>query len=265
MKKILDQITASGTEPSLLFIGIGVVLAVFLVVYLFCRLFIGKDSLISGSIYTSIAILFIYAGYVLLYALRIPLPRIHLPFAEIAGDMLVFFSFESGVLPVCREVLSMLLLALIASLIEHIIPRGQKLLHWALFRLLMVVTTVAAYTALSALISRFIDTKIQEYSSVAVLSSLALLLSTGSLNFLAGTALSSLSPVIAPLFSFFFLSVMGKKILKALVITALFILLVLLLQNFFISAVPVTLNLLVLYVPFALVAAVVWRLLGKLM
>ena len=90
------------------------------------------------------------------------------------------------------------------------------------------------------------------------------MLLTGALRFLLGAILATVNPLIAALYTFFFASIVGKQITRAVLTTAIMAGIVLLLQNMGITALSLLSGALVAYVPFLLLLVLTWYIISKL-
>ena len=91
------------------------------------------------------------------------------------------------------------------------------------------------------------------------------MLLTGALKFLVGLVLTSVNPLIAALYTFFFANAVGKQITKAMLTTAILVGLVLILQEMGIVAISVASAALAAYIPLILLVLVLWYIIGKLL
>ncbi len=256
----LDHITLIKT--GLLFMLVG------LLISLFGRFVFGKKSALSNAVSSAIGILFIYALTIFLketpytFAQWIP----PLPFVTISGDTLVLFSFAGAdYLAICSQLLSMLLLAFLVNIVDRWLPQGKNIFTWILFRALTVLIALILHIVAGGLLSAYLPTAITVYAPPILLGILAVMLLTGALKVPVSAVLSSVNPLIAGFYAFFFAHIVGKQITKAVLTTAILAGLVILLQNLGISAVCIAPELLTAYWPYGVVLIFLWFLVGRIL
>ena len=100
---------------------------------------------------------------------------------------------------------------------------------------------------------------------VILLGILVLRLLTGALKFLVGLVLTTVNPLIAALYTFFFANVVGKQITKAILTTAIIGGLVFVLQKMGVVAISIASAALAAYIPLIILLVVLWYVVGKLL
>ena len=91
-----------------------------------------------------------------------------------------------------------------------------------------------------------------------LLGILVTLLLTGALKILVGAVLTTVNPIIGGLYTFFFATVIGKQITKAVLTTAILAAAVLGLQYIGLSVISIAGSALVAYIPIMLLLVVLW-------
>lgn len=231
------------------------------------RFVFGKRSMLAGALSSSIGIIFVYAFNIVLYSAGAQYHRFiaPLPFISINGDSMSLFNFFSADYTViCSELLSMIILAFLVNLIDRWLPTGKNLFTWTLFRVLTVMLAQAAHLVVTGLISTYLPHGLLTYAPAILLGILVLMLLTGALKILVGVILSTVNPLIAALYTFFFANIIGKQVTKAVLTTGILALLVLALQYFGITTVFIALPVLVVYIPFVILLLLLWYLVLKL-
>ena len=89
------------------------------------------------------------------------------------------------------------------------------------------------------------------------------MLLTGALKFLVGLLLTSVNPLIAAFYTFFFANVVGKQLTRAVFTTALLAGLSYGMQSLGIVGVSISTAALSAYLPFAILLAVLWYVLER--
>ena len=101
------------------------------------------------------------------------------------------------------------------------------------------------------------------YAPTILLALLVLMLLTGALKLLVGVVLTTVNPLIAALYTFFFANVVGKQITKAVLTTALLTGLVLLLQHLGVGVISIASAALIAYIPFSILLVILWYVVCK--
>ena len=239
----------------------------FLALGMLGRFAFGKKSVLCHSVSSAIGIFFVYAlTIVLCYAgeefQKFVAP---LPLVAIENDTMTLFSFQQHYTVVCTEVLSMIILAFLMNLADGWLPVGKRIISWIFFRCLGVVLALFLHLIVTFLLTTYLPEGLVTYAPTILLGLLVLLLATGALKFLVGLVLTSVNPLIAALYTFFFANVVGKQVTKAMLTTAILIGLVLILQKMGIFAISVASAALAAYIPLILLLLVLWYIVGKLL
>ena len=230
------------------------------------RLIFGKKSVLNQSVSAVIGILFIYAVTVVLSSLGIQLDYLisPLPFIELNGDLLTFFPIlTADYTAICSHVLNMVILAFLVNLVNNWMPTGKKLFGWLIFRCLSVIIAMLLFSLTNHLMHTFLPADLMKWAPVILLGILVLSLLLGALKFVVGAVLSTVNPLIAVLYTFFFASILGKQVSKAILSTVIFAALVCLLDSCGVLAINVASAALIAYIPFLLILLALWYLIGK--
>lgn len=225
------------------------------------RFIFRKQTLLSSAVSSSIAVIFIYVVMVLIL---IMVPSLQflvtpLPFASISQECIRFFSFTgASYTSISAQILSMIILAFLVNLIDHWMPRSKNLLKWLFWKCLTVAIGFILHFIVTWLFHRYLPQGIVQYAPAILLAILILMLLTGALRFLVGLLLTTVNPLIAALYTFFFASIVGKQITRAVLTTGILSGVIMLLQNKGITVLSLAAGALVAYVPFLLVLIVVW-------
>lgn len=232
------------------------------------RFAFGKRSMLSQSVSSAIGILFVYALAVVIWSAGASLSNFisPLPFVTLGSNYLYIFPFAgSDYTQICAQLLSAVALAFIANLIDGIMPRGKNLFTWFLFRSLTVLLAAAAHIFVSSILRGLLPEGLLTYAPVILLGLLVLLLLVGVLKIIVGALLATVNPLIGAFYTFFFATIVGKALTKALLTAALLSSLVFALNYLEISAIAIDSAALVAYIPFLLVLLVIWYLVGHLL
>ena len=246
----------------------GLLLLGTLLLSLFGRFIFGKKSALNNAVSSAIGILFIYAltiilkGAGFLYASLMP----PLPLVEITGDNLVLFSFSGADYTViCSQVLSMIILSFLVNIVDGWLPKGKNIFSWIFFRGLTVLIALVLHFVVGGLLANYLPEGIVTYAPPILLGLLILLLLTGALKIVVGAILSTVNPLIAALYTFFFANIVGKQITKAVLTTAILCGLVILLEYLGINTLSIASGILMSYLPFAALLILLWFIVGRLL
>lgn len=246
----------------------GILLLGVLIVSLLGRFIFGKKSVLSSAASSAIGILFIYAITIILEATGVRLRFLiaPLPLASLEGTNLVLFSFQNApYTEICSQLLSMVVLSFLVNLADNWIPKGKKLLGWVFFRCLTVMIGYALHLVVIWLYTTYLPEGIAIYAPTILLAVLVLMLLTGALKLVVGAALTTINPLIAAFYTFFFASIVGKQITRAVLTTALLSGLVVLLNYLGCGIISIAAAALVAYIPFAIILVILWYLVTKLL
>lgn len=227
----------------------------------FGRFVFGKRSALNNAVSSAIGILFIYAVTVVLRSAGAQFQSLiaPLPFVSISGDEMALFSFSGAhYTAICSELLSMIILSFLVNLADGWLPKGKNIFSWLFFRCLTVVVAYLLHLIVVGLFATYLPEGIVTYAPVILLGLLILLLLTGALKILVGALLTTVNPIIGGLYTFFFASVVGKQITKAVLTTALLSAIVIALQYVGVGVISIASAALVAYIPFMIVLIVLW-------
>ena len=225
------------------------------------RFVFGKRSNVSSAISSAIGILFIYAVTVVLRSTgAVPDNYIApLPFISMQADTLSLFHFKGAdYTAICSNLLSMVVLAFTVNLADSWLPKGKRLLTWFFFRILTVAIAYGLHLAVVWLFTRYLPEGLVVYAPTVLLALLVIMLLTGVLKVLVGAVLVTVNPIIGGLYTFFFATIIGKMVSKAMLTALLLALMVLALNYVGIAAISVATAALTAYIPLVIGLAVIW-------
>lgn len=232
------------------------------------RFAFGKRSLLNHSVSSAIGILFIYATTVVLHSAGVSFREYlaPLPFVTITAEQMKIFSFAGADYTViCYELLSMVILAFLANLMDAWLPRGKKLISWLFFRCLTVIFGIVLHILVTWLFTTYLPDGLVTYAPVILLALLVLLLLVGALKLVVGAVLATVNPLIGAFYTFFFATIVGKSLTKAVLTTAILSALVFGLHYIGCSVISIASAALIAYIPLLIVLLVIWYVVGKLL
>ena len=250
-----------GIKPNSFLATVIVLLLGSLLMSILSRFIFGKKSNVSSAISSAIGILFIYAVTIVLRSTDIVDSRYiaPLPFIDIQGDVLTLFRFSGADYTlICSNLLSAVILAFTVNLADSWLPKGKKIISWFFFRVLTVAIGYALHLVVVGLFTKYLPEGLVIYAPTVLLALLVIMLLTGALKILVGAVLVTVNPIIGGLYTFFFATVIGKMVSKAMLTAALLSLLVLALNYLGITSILVATSALVAYIPLVIALAVLW-------
>ena len=245
---------------NLLTIGLVLLLGTFLL-SVFGRFVFGKRSVLNNAVSSAIGILFIYAVTVVLKSFGAQFQNLiaPLPFVTLSDSELILFTFQgTHYTAVCSELLNMVILSLLVNLADGWLPKGKNIFSWIFFRCMTVVLAFFLHLMVVGLFATYLPEGIVTYAPVILLALLVLMLLTGALKILVGAVLTTVNPIIGGLYTFFFATVIGKQITKAVLTTLILAGLAYLLNYLGCTVISIASAALMAYIPFVIILVIVW-------
>ena len=245
---------------------VGVFAFIILFIGLLGRVILGKLSSLNHSVSSAMGILFIYALTIVIYTFdpyALSKYLAPLPFVKFSGDVLHIFSFNGAEFTaICREILSMVILAFLVNLLDTWIPKGRKASVWFSFRFLTVLLAMVLHYLVKWAFNAFLPGVLVTYAPTILLCILGAMLFLGLANLILSLILTVVNPIIGALYSFFFSNIIGKQITKAVFTTVILSAVVFALNYFGYAAIGISAGVLGNYVPLIAVLLILWYLLG---
>ena len=245
---------------NLLIIGLVLLLGTFLLSVI-GRFAFGKRSILNNAVSSAIGILFIYAITVVLKSFGAQFQELvaPLPFVTISQNEMILFNFRGAHYTVlCSEILNMIILSFLVNLADGWLPKGKNIFSWLFFRCMTVVLAFFLHLVVVGLFRTYLPQGIITYAPTILLVLLILLLLTGALKIVVGAVLTTVNPLIGGLYTFFFATVIGKQITKALLTTLILGGIVYLLNHLGCTVISIASAALMAYVPFVILLVVLW-------
>ena len=267
MEEILSVLESVNIDPSV-FLSATLILSVGSIVFgLIGHFLFGGNKIITHSISSLISIIFVYAVAVVVYSIAPNLTNLipSLPYATIHSASLELFQFSGAhYTEICAQVLSMIILAFLANLLNALIPNVKNFFGWLLTKALTVIGAIGLQLLVDHLIRSFLPAGLITYAPVILLALLVLLLLVGALKAVVGAVLATVNPLIAAFYTFFFATVVGVALTKAMLTTALITGLVIALAQIGCTAISIAAGALIAYIPFLIILVAAWYLVNRL-
>ena len=265
----LADLVPANVEPLSMLKFIGIFAAAAILIGLLGRVIFGKRSSLNHALSSAMGIFFILAVSTLIYVFD---PRSlaqylsPLPYVAFSGDYLVLFSFTgSGIAAICDELLSMIILAFLVNLLDTFVPKGKNLVTWYLFRFLTVLLAMGLHYAFTWASNTYLPGVLVTYAPVILLILLVLAVLMGLLNVVLSVALTVVNPIFGALYAFFFSTLVGKQLSKAICTTFVLTAVVVALGYFGCTMLCIAGSALAAYIPLLIVLLILWYLIGHIL
>ena len=232
----------------------------------------GKKSTLNQSVSSAIGILFIYIITIFVHSFGLdlkflisPLPFFSVYTSAELGEVVELYVPINDYVALCGELLDMVILAFLANVANSLIPQGKKIYTWLPLRILCVAAAMVLYSIANMLLARFLPEGLLMWAPVILLGLLVLMLLVGALKGLVGALLATVNPIIALLYTFFFATVVGKMLSKAMLTTLLIGGLIYALNHFGVVLIAIGSGVLSVFIPLLLLLLVLWYLLGMIL
>ncbi len=267
MEAIISLLESANLDWPLFLKSAGLLAAVSIVLGALGRFVFGKRSILKLSISSAIGILFIYAATVVLYSAGARFQRFiaPLPFVSFSGTEMTLFTLTGAhYTTICTQLLSMIILAFIANLFESLLPKGKHFLSWLFFRCLSIVLAMAAHLLVTWAFTTYLPEGLVLYSPTILVALLVLLLLVGGLKLVVGAVLATVNPLIAAFYTFFFATIVGKALTKAVLTTAILTGIVWALNAIGCITVSIVSAALIAYIPLLLLLLIIWYVVNRI-
>jgi len=268
MDSILSILESANINPTV-FLSSTLILSVgSIVLGVLGRFVFGGSHILSHSISSAISILFVYAVAIVVYSIAPTLTDFipALPYATISASSLTLFSFKGAHYTVsCTQRLNMIILAFLANLLDSLIPKIKNFFGWILTKAVAVIGAIGLQLLVDHLIRSFLPVGLVTYAPVILLALLILLLLVGALKIVVGALLATVNPLIAAFYTFFFATVVGKALTKAILTTAIITGLVIALSYVGCTVISIAAAALIAYIPLLIILIAVWYVVNRLL
>ncbi len=268
LESLFDTVQSIELDAPTFLKDIGITCVILIILSLIGRSIFGKRSNLNHAISSAIGILSVYILGVFLYGSSHVLSGLlaSLPFVAVRDGMLAMFSFTSASSSeICAMLVRMIMLAFLVNLLDTVLPKGKNLFIWLLFRLITVLLAVLCQALIVWLSETYLPASFLLHAPTILLCILVALLLLGALKVLVGIALATINPIIAALYTFFFSSLVGKQLSKAVLTTILLSLLVHGLNYLGYSVISLAGISVMMLLPVILVLLLLWYLVNRLL
>lgn len=244
-------------------------IAASLILGIMSRIVLGKRSSLNHSLSSVMGILFIYAATVMIYTFKpwnLELLLSPLPFVTFAGDYLILLPITDARFPVlCTEILSLVILAFLVNLLDTYLPKGNNIVSWYLMRFITVALSMMLHLVVCWAFETYLPEVLVKYAPIVLLGILAFMLLSGVLTLILGLVIATANPFMGAMYTFFFSTIIGKQVSKAVFSTTVVCGLFWLMDYFGYTVISITAAALLTYIPLGLVLLALWYLIGHLL
>ncbi len=230
------------------------------------RVMLGKRSSLNLSVSSAIGILFIYVLTVVVYTFnpwQLQSIMTPLPFVSFFKEYLIIFPITNmQLMPLCGELLSLIILAFLVNLLDTFLPRGNNPVTWYLMRFITVAGSMGLHYFVRKALHMYLPQGLITYAPMILLFLLAFMLLSGVVNLVLGLVIAVTNPFLGAMYTFFFSNIIGKQVSKAIFSTAILCCVVCLLERFGYTLICITSGALMAYIPFVVLLLVLWYILG---
>ena len=233
------------------------------------RIFLGKRSSLNHSLSSVMGILFIYAATVIIYTFKpwnLEILLSPLPFVTFSGDYLILLPITDSQFPaLCTEILSLVILSFLVNLVDTYLPKGNNVISWYLMRFITIALSMMLHLLACWAFETYLPDMLVKYAPTALLSVLIFMLLSGALNLILGLVIATANPFMGAMYTFFFSTVIGKQVSKAVFSTAIVTGVFFLVDWFGYTVIAISAGALLTYIPLGLVLLVLWYLIGHIL
>lgn len=233
------------------------------------RFALGKRSSLNHALSSVMGILFIYATTVVVYTFKpwnLEVLLSPLPFVSFAGDYLIVLPVTDTQFPaLCTEILSLVILAFLVNLLDTYLPKGNNVISWYLMRFITVALCMMLHLLVCWAFETYLPNLLVKYAPMLLLGILLFMLLSGTLNLILGFMIATANPFMGAMYTFFFSTVIGKQVCKAVFSTTIVTAVFWLMDYFGYTIITITAAALLTYIPLALILLMLWYLIGHVL
>jgi hypothetical protein len=161
--------------------------------------------------------------------------------------------------------LSLIILAFLINLVDTLLPQGEGLLSWLLLRCIAVLACFGLHLVVTWAFNTYLPGVLVDYAPMILLGILAVMLLSGVATLVLGLVIAISNPFLGAMYTFFFSTLVGKQISKAIFTTGILCGILWLMDHCGLVVILITPSALLTYIPLALAMLVLWFLIGHLL
>ena len=233
------------------------------------RIMLGQRSSLNHSLSSVMGILFIYAVTVVIYTLKpwnLDILLSPLPFVTFAKQYLIVLPItDVHFSSLCTQVLSLVILAFLVNLTDTFVPQGNNVVSWYLLRFITIALCMMLHFVVCWAFATYLPNFLVKYAPTVLLILLAVMMLSGLASLVLGLVIAVSNPFWGAMYTFFFSTVIGKQLSKAVFSSAILCVIVFLLEYFGYTVISITAAALLAYIPLALILLLLWYLIGHVL
>ena len=172
--------------------------------------------------------------------------------------------FSSSTPVICNQLVSMIILAFLANLANNWLPNGKNLFSWFFFRCLSVLLAMTLHLIATVILQSLLPAGFMDVAPTVLLVILIIMMAVGALKLIIGAALAVISPIVGFLYTFFFANIVGKQITRSVLTTVILALVIYALESIGIATLSISIESLILYIPYGAGLLGLWYLCNRL-
>ena len=233
------------------------------------RIVLGKRSSLNHSLSSVMGILFIYAATIMIYTFKhwnLEILLSPLPFVTFSGDYLILLPISDVQFSaLCTELLSLVILAFLVNLLDTFLPKGNNIISWYLMRFITIACSMMLHLLVCWAFETYLPEVLVKYAPTLLLGILLFMLFSGALNLILGLVIATANPFMGAMYTFFFSTVIGKQVSKAVFSSAIVTGVFWLMDYFGYTIIAISAAALLTYIPLALILLLLWYLIGHVL
>ena len=240
-----------------------------LVLGVLSRIVLGKCSSLNHSLSSAIGIGCIYILTVIIYTFRpwqLASLLSPLPFVTFSGEYLIVLPIADAEFnAICQHLLSLIILSFLVNLLDSFVPKGESVVGWYILRVLTVILSMVLHLIVSWAMRKYLPEFLVTYAPTVLLIILAIMLFSGLVSLVIGLVIAVSNPFLGAMYTFFFSSVVGKQVSKAVFSSAILCGAFWLIEHFGYTVICISSAALVAYIPLVLILMLLWYLIGHVL
>ena len=233
------------------------------------RIVLGKRSSLNHSLSSAIGIGFIYILTVIIYTFKpwqLDTLLSPLPFVTFSGEYLILLPIADAQFnAICQQILSLIILSFLVNLLDSFVPKGESVIGWYILRVLTVILSMLLHLVVSWAMHKYLPEFLVTYAPTVLLILLAIMLFSGLVSLIIGLVIAVSNPFLGAMYTFFFSSIVGKQVSKAVFSSAILCGAFWLIEHFGYTVICISTAALMAYIPLVLILLLLWYLIGHVL
>lgn len=237
-------------------------IAVSIAIGIVFRVFFGKHCSANQAVAASAGIVFLYVVTVFVYVFNpwgVASYLSPLPFALFRRDILIILPFEGVEYAIISQhVLTLIILCFLVHFLDSVMPTGNSMITWLFFRCVLLCCTVFGSLTINWIINNILPSGIMGYAPVILLVLLGAAILIGLFNPLLCIIFTVVNPLVGLLYTFFFSSLIGKQLTKAVLSTGVLCAIFYTMERTGYTVIAISPTAILPFLPFGLLLFAIW-------